>query len=173
MISGKVWKFGDDINTDLIMPGPVLYGTEEEQKKAVFSANRPGWIDIMAPGDIVIGGRNFGTGSSRPAARSLRNIGLGAAVAESVNGLLLRNSVNWGFPCFECPGVEALFEEGDMAEVSTDGWTISNKRTGKSLPMNPVPDTLLAMMMTDGLLPSLERRGLIGPKTQRPAGLGA
>ena len=65
MPAGRVWKFGDDINTDLMLPGPLLTASEAEQARAVFSANRPGWIDQIAPGDIIVGGRNFGTGSSR------------------------------------------------------------------------------------------------------------
>ena len=81
-LGGKVWKFGDDINTDLMLPGPLLTGTEAEQARAVFAANRPGWVDQIGPGDIIVGGRNFGTGSSRPAARSLRNIGLGSMEEE-------------------------------------------------------------------------------------------
>ena len=60
MINGRVWKFGDDINTDLMLPGPLLTASEEEQRRAVFSANRPGWVDEVRPGDILIGGRNFG-----------------------------------------------------------------------------------------------------------------
>src|SRR5437764_14616918 len=98
MIIGRVWKFGDDINTDLMLPGPLLTASEEEQRRAVFSANRPGWVDQVRPGDIIIGGRNFGTGSSRPAARSLRHPGLGPLSAESIKGLLFRTAVGFGFP---------------------------------------------------------------------------
>ena len=75
IISGRVWKFGDNINTDLMLPGDVHAGSEEEQAGAVFRANRPGWLKEMTRGDFIIGGRNYGTGSSRPAARSLRKIG--------------------------------------------------------------------------------------------------
>ena len=82
IITGRVWKFGDNINTDLMLPGDVHAGTEEEQAGAVFRANRPGWLKEMARGDLIIGGRNYGTGSSRPAARSLRNIGIACLVAE-------------------------------------------------------------------------------------------
>ena len=81
----------------------------------MFAANRPGWVDQIAPGDIIVGGRNFGTGSSRPAARSLRNIGLGCLVAKSINGLFFRNAVSFGFLALECPGVHAAFEEGQTA----------------------------------------------------------
>src|SRR5688572_10353226 len=57
MPTGRVWKFGDDINTDLMLPGPLLTAPEAEQARAVFAANRPGWIDQIAPGDIIVGGR--------------------------------------------------------------------------------------------------------------------
>ena len=81
MITGRVWKFGDNINTDLMLPGSLAYASEDAQRRAVFSANRPGWVDLVQKGDILIGGRNYGIGSSRPAARSLRNLGLGCLIA--------------------------------------------------------------------------------------------
>ena len=67
----RVWKFGDNINTDLILPITGFYLTPQEQTRLVFKANRPGWVDEVQPGDILIGGKNFGMGSSRPAARLL------------------------------------------------------------------------------------------------------
>jgi 3-isopropylmalate/(R)-2-methylmalate dehydratase small subunit len=165
MITGRVWKFGDDINTDLMLPGPLLTASEEEQRRAVFSANRPGWVDLVRPGDIVIGGRNFGTGSSRPAARSLRNLGLGALVAESINGLFFRNAVSFGFLALECRGVHAGFEEGQTAEISLADWTLRNRDTGTVLAISPVPDRLLSLMTSGGIFPVLEAQGLIAPKT--------
>jgi 3-isopropylmalate/(R)-2-methylmalate dehydratase small subunit len=125
----RVWKFPDNINTDLILPNRAFYLTPAEQVKFVFSANRPGWVDEVQSGDILIGGRNFGMGSSRPAARSLRNLKLGCLVAESINGLFFRNSVNFGFPALECPGIEAAFDEGDVAKVSFEDYTVRNERT--------------------------------------------
>ena len=116
-ISGKTWLFGDNINTDLILPGRAQLFTEEEQMRCVFEANRPGWLDEIDKGDIIVGGQNFGMGSSRPAARSLRNIGLGCLLADSINGLFFRNCVNWGFLALECPGVSTAFEEGDVADI--------------------------------------------------------
>src|SRR6185503_11947381 len=155
MPAGRVWKFGDDINTDLMLPGPLLTATEAEQARAVFSANRPGWIDHIAPGDIIVGGRNFGTGSSRPAARSLRNIGLGALLAESINGLFFRNAVSFGFLALECPGVSAAFEEGQSADISIESWTVRNRTTGAVLPISPVPEQLLSLMTSGGIYPLL------------------
>src|SRR3981189_3350565 len=119
MATERVWKFGDDINTDLMLPGPLLTASEEEQRRAVFSANRPGWVDQVRRGDIIIGGRNFGTGSSRPAARSLRNLGLGALIAESINGLFFRNAVSFGFLALQRPGITTAFEESQTAETAT------------------------------------------------------
>ncbi len=162
--SARTWKFPDNINTDLILPNRAFYLTPEEQPKYVFSANRPGWVDEVRPGDILIGGKNFGMGSSRPAARSLRLLKLGCLVAESINGLFFRNSVNFGFPALECPGVSAAFEEGDAAEVSFDDYTVRNARTGAVLVAKPLPEQLKQLMAAGGLFPLLEREGYLAPK---------
>ena len=164
MPSGRVWKFADDINTDLMLPGPLLTASEAEQMRAVFSANRPGWVDQVGPGDVIVGGRNFGTGSSRPAARSLRNLGLGCLVAESINGLFFRNAVSFGFLALECPGVHAAFEEGQTAEISVAEWTVRNAATGAVLNAKPVPERLLTLMISGGIYPLLEAEGLIAPR---------
>lgn len=163
ILARKVWTFGDNINTDLMLPGPYLYRSAEEQARAVFMANRPGWVDEMQKGDAIIGGFNFGMGSSRPAARSLRNCGVGFLLAETINGLFFRNCVNHGFLGFECPGVSTAFQEGDSAELSIQSWTVRNPRTGKSLDVTPIPTMLLDLMQTGGVLPQLERQGLIAP----------
>jgi 3-isopropylmalate/(R)-2-methylmalate dehydratase small subunit len=163
MIAGRVWIFGDNINTDLMLPGSLLFATEDEQKRAVFSANRPGWVDEMRPGDIIIGGLNYGMGSSRPAARSLRNLGIAALVAESINGLFFRNAVNFGLLALECPGVHTAFAEGQTAEISLDDFTVRNRDTGAVLKASPVPPMLLDMMRHGGVYPDLERLGLIAP----------
>jgi 3-isopropylmalate/(R)-2-methylmalate dehydratase small subunit len=173
IVSGRVWKFGDNVNTDLMLPGDVHAGTEEEQARAVFQANRPDWIHQMRPGDIIVGGKNYGTGSSRPAARSLRNIGISCVIADSINSLFVRNCVNFGLLAIECPGVSELFtEEGQIAEISLAGFRIANKTTGKSLMASPVPPNLLTLMRGGGIYPVLEREGLIAPKA-KPAKLAA
>jgi len=161
MIAGKVWKFGDNINTDLMLPGNLLLAPEAEQRKAVFSANRPGWVDQVRPGDIIVGGLNYGMGSSRPAARSLRNCGVAALVAESINGLFFRNAVNFGLLALECPGVYAAFEEGQVLEIVIDDFTVRNRDTGAVLRAQAVPSMLLDLMRNGGLYPYLESQGLI------------
>ena len=161
---GKVWIFGDDINTDLMVPSEVTYATEDEQRRALFQANRPGWIDLVAPGDVLIGGRNFGMGSSRPAARSLRNAGLGFMLADSLNGLFFRNAVNFGFLAAECAGVSAAFRESERAEIDIEAWRVTNLDTGKVLPVKPIPPELLSLMLGGGVFPHLEKLGLIRAK---------
>jgi len=161
ILSGQVWKFPENINTDLILPGRAQYFSEEEQKEVVFEANRPGWIREIQEGDIIIAGRNFGMGSSRPAARSLRNIGIGCLVADSINGLFFRNCVNWGFLALECPGISDSFNEGDHAIVSFEDFSITNKISGEVLYAKAIPDSLLFTMKAGGVLPVLEAEGLI------------
>ena len=160
---GRVWIAGDNINTDLILPITAYYLTIEEQPKFVFSANRPGWSSEVRKGDILIGGKNFGMGSSRPAARSLKNLGLACLVAESINGLFYRNAVNFAFPALEAPGVSTLFQEGQTAEVSFDAFEVRNADTGASCQSAPMPTPLLDILKAGGIYPLLEKEGKIAP----------
>jgi 3-isopropylmalate/(R)-2-methylmalate dehydratase small subunit len=165
IISGRVWKFGDNINTDLMLPNSVNGGaaTLDEQAREVFSANRPGWVDEMRPGDFIIGGRAYGIGSNRPAARSLRHLGIACLLAETINGLFFRNCVNFGLLALECPGVSEAFEEMHIAEVSLTDFTVRNRDTGAVLQAKAVPDNLLSLMQNGGIFPMLEKQGLIAP----------
>jgi len=169
MISGRVWKFGDNINTDLMLPGAFLFASEAEQMRVVFSANRPGWVDAVRPGDIIIGGTNFGTGSNRPAIRSFRNLGIAAIIAESISSLFFRDCVNYGMIALECPGIAAAFAEGDTARVSLDDFTVRNARSDVTLAAVPVPDRLLSVMRGGGVFPLLEAEGVLSPPRQATA----
>jgi 3-isopropylmalate/(R)-2-methylmalate dehydratase small subunit len=162
-IAGKVWKFGDSINTDLMLPNVVNGGnsTLDEQAAMVFSANRPGWVEEMRPGDFIVGGRAYGIGSNRPAARSLRHLGVACLIAESINGLFFRNCVNFGLLALECPGIADAFEELQVAEVSLADFTVRNRNTGATLQAKAVPDNLLGLMRGGGIFPLLEQQGLI------------
>ena len=160
-IQGKTWTFGDHINTDLILPGPVMLMPYDEQPRHVFAANRPGWVDQVGAGDVLIAGRNFGTGSGRPAARSLKVLGLSCLVAESINGLFFRNCVNYGFPAMECPGVSEAFGEGDVAEIDFAAFTVRNVRTGQTLQGRSFPDMLLKIIEAGGIYPLMEAEGLL------------
>ena len=166
--TARVWKFPDNINTDLILPSASFYLTPEEQVPFVFQANRPGWVDLVKKGDIVIAGRNFGMGSSRPAARSLRNLGLGCLVAESINGLFFRNCVNFAFPAMQCAGIDAAFDEGDVAEVDFETGSVTNRTKGTTLQAKVLPQKLLDLLKAGGVYPLLEKEGIIAPLA-RPA----
>ncbi len=157
----KVWKFGDNIDTDLMLPGPYLWRSPEDRARVVFQANRPGWVDQVRKGDAIVAGANFGCGSSRPAALSIQMCGVSFLLAETINGLFFRNAVNFGLLSFECSGVSAAFEEGDSAELSIAEWMVRNPRTGKALKIKPVPETPLSIMLGGGVIPLLEKRGLI------------
>jgi len=160
----RVWKVGDNINTDLILPITAFYLTPEEQVSFVFSANRPGWVKQVQKGDILIGGKNFGMGSRRPAARSLKNLGLSCLVAPYINGLFFRNAVNFAFPALECPGVDEAFDEGDMAEVDVIAARVRNLSKGIELVAKPLPGPLLAIVNAGGIYPLLEKEGSIAPR---------
>jgi 3-isopropylmalate/(R)-2-methylmalate dehydratase small subunit len=160
----RVWKFPDNINTDLILPILAFYLTPEEQVQWVFKANRPGWVGEVQPGDIIVGGKNFGMGSSRPAARSLKNLGIGCLVADSINGLFFRNCVNFAFPAMECPDVFNAFEEGDVAEVDFEACTVRNATRNRELPAIGLPPKLLDLLKAGGIYPLLEKEGAIAPK---------
>ena len=160
-IQGKTWKFGDHINTDLILPGPVMLLPFDEQPKHAFEANRPGWVDKVQQGDVIVGGQNFGTGSGRPAARSLKELGVNCIIAESINGLFFRNCANYGVFALECPGISKFIEEGDEIEVEFGQFTVRNKRTGKVLQGTRFPDMVLEVMKAGGIYPMMEARGLL------------
>ena len=162
--TARTWKVGYNINTDLILPNRAFYASIEEQPAYVFSANRPGWSSQVQKGDILVGGRNFGMGSSRPAARSLKNLGLACLLAPSINGLFFRNAVNFAFPVLECPGVDEAFEEGDIAEVEFEAGLVRNATRGIELQAKPLPPQLLSIVTAGGIYPLLEKEGLIAAK---------
>jgi 3-isopropylmalate/(R)-2-methylmalate dehydratase small subunit len=161
MIEGKVWKFGDDINTDLIAPTPYIYMAAQEQARHVFEANRPGWVNEVKAGDFIVAGRNFGMGSSRPAPMVLNALSIGCVLADSINTLFFRNCVSFGLIAFECAGVSSMFVEGQRAQVLFEDFTVTNPATGQTLKARPVPDSLVSLMRGGGIFPLLESQGLI------------
>jgi len=163
IFEARVWKFPDNINTDLIIPSGSIYLSAQEQARLAFRASRPGWVDQVKPGDIMIAGRNFGMGSSRPAARSLKLLGLSCVIAESINGLMFRNCINYAFPALECPGVCDAFEEGDTARVDFPHATIRNQQSGRTLAARGLPPKLLDLLEAGGIYALLEKKGIIEP----------
>jgi 3-isopropylmalate/(R)-2-methylmalate dehydratase small subunit len=161
IIKGKVWKFGDEINTDLMVPSHALGLSDIEMPKYCFSANRPGWVNLAKKGDIIVGGKNFGIGSSRPGANVLKSLGITCLLAESINGLFLRNCVNFGLPAMPCQNISAAFEEGDIAEVFFKQGKIVNITTGRELRTSPLPEMLLNIIDAGGIIPMLDAAGCL------------
>jgi 3-isopropylmalate/(R)-2-methylmalate dehydratase small subunit len=159
--TGRVWKFEDDINTDLVIPGFAVMWTLEEQLPHCFSANRPGWVDEVQQGDVLIAGRNFGVGSARPIGDVLKGVGIAGVVAESFNGLGLRNCINAGLPSLPCPGILDAFEEGDVAEVDWTKGDVRNVTKSSTLHGNPVPDALQEIVKAGGVEAVLRNEGYL------------
>ncbi|MBU1206702.1 MAG: 3-isopropylmalate dehydratase [Proteobacteria bacterium] len=137
MFTGRVWMFGDNINTDLMMPGSQVLSqpgiSDKEAARYCMSANRPGWAEQVKEGDIIIAGRNWGCGSSRPAARLFKALGIGVILADSMSRLFFRNSVNIGLPVLICAACSAAFEEGDQARVDMETGKVTNLTKGKTI----------------------------------------
>ena len=158
---GRVWLFGDSINTDLMYPGFVTTLPEAERPKYCMGANRPGWSEQVKEGDIVVAGKNFGCGSSRPAAKSLRSLGVSCLLAESINGLFLRNAINFGLPALSLEGVSKMFKEGDMAEVDVRTGQVTNVKTSETRSAKPLPQALITIVESGGLIPLLKKEGYL------------
>lgn len=158
---GKVWVFGDDLNTDLMYPHICYTVPAEEKPKYTMWANRPGWVNQVKPGDIMIAGRNFGVGSSRPAADNLRALGISVVLAESVNGLFLRNAVNGGLRVAECKGISKLANEGDEVEVDFEFGRFTNLTTSDETEFHPLPGFLMEIVKAGGIIEVLRNRGYI------------
>ncbi|MFC4949082.1 3-isopropylmalate dehydratase [Pseudonocardia sp. GCM10023141] len=161
-LTGRTWVFGDHVNTDLMYPGASFSATPEERRALVFSMNRPGWSALVREGDVLVAGINFGTGSGRPGAQLLRELGIGGVVAESINGLFFRSCVNYALPAMECPGVGALVTEGDVVDVDFLAGTVVNTASGARLENGSrIPSGLTEVIRVGGLLPHLEAAGYV------------
>jgi len=158
-IEGRAWMFGDDVDTDQMMPTAVLFSDPARQAAACLSGLRPGWSAAVRDGDILVAGRNFGLGSSRPAPIPLRHLGLACVLAESLATLFFRNCISHGLLALECPGIAAAAVEGARLRIDLAGWRVHGP--GGAVPITPVPAPLLALMTGGGILPMLERQGCL------------
>ena len=164
VIKGRVWLFGDEINTDFMFPHTAFHLPVEEQLKLVFSDNRPGWVERMSPGDVIIAGSNFGTGSSRPGALQLRRLGISCVVADSFNGLFFRNCFGYGLAALQCPGAADLFDEGDIAVIDLLAGDVTNERTGAVRRGNPLSRSVVEIVAAGGLEELLTKEGYMEAK---------
>jgi 3-isopropylmalate/(R)-2-methylmalate dehydratase small subunit len=146
---GRVWKFGDSIETDAINPY-YKYPTMEELKLHTMETYRPEFPKEVKPGDILVAGRNFGCGSSRPGL-VLREVGIVITIAESVSRLFLRNSIDRGMPIFMAPGITSIVNDGEMVEVDYPNAIARNPATGASVALRKYPPLIEQIFAAGGL----------------------
>ena len=162
IIRGKVHRLSDDINTDDIIAAKYLVSTDaRELGSHCMESIKPDFCSKVKEGDIIVAGKNFGTGSSRPAARLFKLLGIEAVAADSVNGLFFRNSINYGLPAFNCPGVAEHFQEGEVAQIDPRAGTIKNLTTGRSLQTGVLPEMLMKIIDAGGIHELLAKEGYI------------
>jgi len=160
VIRGRVWKYGDNVNTDVIMPGKYLT-IREPAKLAPFVMEGidPEFTRKAKPGDLIIAGRNFGCGSSRETAPAgLRAFGIGAIIAVSFGRIFLRNSVNIGLPVLECTEAAGAIPEGHEVTVDLATGSIVDETTGHRYRATPFPPFLQELIALGGLLPYARRK---------------
>lgn len=164
-MSGRAWKFGDGVDTDVLAPGQYMKFSIDEIARHCLESVRPEFAAGVKPGDVLVAGRNFGIGSSREQApQALKHLGLACVIVESVAGLYYRNSLNLGLAVLVCKDA-ARIEDGDAVEADPERGRIrvthaAGALAGQTteLQCDPVPGFLMDMVRDGGLLPHLERK---------------
>ncbi len=158
LIKGKVWKFGDNVNTDVMAPGFAFNAPWEELKRVILHIH-PKFTQEAKPGDVIVAGKNWGCGSSREQApANLKRLGIGCVVAESFGRIYFRNSVALAFPSIVCPRVAEAFDEGDELELELGSARVRNITKGNELKGEPLSKDMLAIIAKGGIIPALRER---------------
>ena len=150
---GKVWKFGDNVDTDLIIAARYLNTSEpSELAKHVMEDADPEFVSKMEPGDIIVAGENFGCGSSREHAPiALKAAGIAAVIAPTFARIFYRNAFNMGLPIFELPEA-AEINEGDIVRIDMEKGEVIDETTGKSYKFVPIPEFMQELVDAGGLI---------------------
>ena len=157
ILRGKVWKFGDDINTDIISPGEYMDASYEEICKHAMERAFPGFADTIEKGDIIVAGKNFGPGSSRETAQiALLYAGVGGVIAKDFARIFFRNCINVGFPVVTFDGTDEL-NQGDEIVVDLLSGRIENITTGKVYFGSRLPQHVLSIVEDGGLKNHLKK----------------
>lgn len=158
IIKGKVWKFGDDVDTDIIIPGRYLVLTGEKELAAcVMEGCDPDFSKKVKKGDIIVAGKNFGCGSSREHAPiAIKGAGVAAVVAESFARIFYRNSINIGLLLIEAKDISGSILEGDEIEIDVDKGTLRDLNNSEEFEIKPLPDFMLGIMEEGGLISYLK-----------------
>ena len=157
-IVGKAWTFGDGINTDVMAPGLYFKSPMEAMARHCMEAIDPAFAGQVAPGDIVVAGRNFGIGSAREQApMALQYLGVGAILAESYGRIFYRNALNFGIPTLIFPQAGEI-TAGDQLAIDPLAGRIENQSQHKTYTVAGLPEHLMAMVAAGGLMPYLKQR---------------
>ena len=160
ILKGKVWKFGDDISTDLIAPGRYFHlrSNLPELAKHVLEDADPQFASKMGRGDFVVGGKNFGLGSSREHAPTIIKLaGASAVLAKSFARIFFRNAINVGLPVLICDTDK--IDQGDSLEVDLAKGTIKNLTKGTELQFSPLPQVMITILNDGGLTAHIQKHG--------------
>jgi 3-isopropylmalate/(R)-2-methylmalate dehydratase small subunit len=159
-IRGKVIKFGNNVDTDVILPGPYLVHTDpNELAKHAMAGLDPKFPEKAVEGVIVVGGKNFGCGSSREQAPiALKYAGVKCVLAGSFARIFYRNAITIGLPVLVCVGVSGKVEEGDMLAVNMQTGKVEDKITGLVLQATKLPEFIMEILDDGGLIEHLKRR---------------
>ena len=154
ILKGRSWKFGDDIDTDAIIPARYLNTSDpaELARHLMEDADKdfPGKVRL---GDIIIAGKNFGCGSSREHAPiAIKAAGIQAVIAKSFARIFYRNAFNIGLPIFESPDASERIREGDIIEIDADTGIIKNLTTGEKYGARPIPPFMQELIKAGGLI---------------------
>jgi len=159
-IAGKTWKYGDNINTDEIIPACYLNSSNPEELKLHCMAGiDEGFVSKAGKGDIILAGHNFGCGSSREHAPiSIKALGISCVVACSFARIFYRNSINIGLPILEL-GEDALkISEGDLLNIDLSNGIVKNKTSGETYKSEPFPPFMQKIIMAGGLIPYVSKQ---------------
>ena len=153
-LTGKAWKYGDDVDTDVIIPARHLNTSDPaELARHCMEDIDPGFASKVSPGDILVAGKNFGCGSSREHAPiAIKACGVAAVVARSFARIFYRNAFNMGLPIFEAPQAVDEIEAGDLLSIDMQAGTLRNKTKGREYRIVPVPPFMQELVSAGGLL---------------------
>lgn len=152
ILTGKVWKFGDHVNTDYMSPGFAKDAPWEEQKKIILHNHKTFALHCQ-PGDVIVAGKNFGCGSSRESApKNLKSLGIGCIVAESFGRIFFRNCIAIALPVMACKNIADFFEEGQLLELDFNNARVKNLTTGKVIEQQPLSQDLISIVEAGGIL---------------------
>jgi len=160
IIKGKAWKYGDNVDTDAIIPARYLnVSTPEELARHCMEDIDTSFAGAVQPGDIVVGGENFGCGSSREhAPLALKGAGVSCVVAKSFARIFYRNAINIGLPILECRQAVEETERKDELTVNLKTGAITNGHTGRTYQTTPLPDFIMQIVDAGGLVPYTRRK---------------